>query len=105
MLRVQSSNLNAFAGEDYDVVDEIMTFQPNDTQKSFFVTIHQDARVEDNERFTLLLTTDDDGVTIRYNTTTITITDDDGEYNQRLLWSYTSNSEMRNRLARFGNSL
>ena len=71
-----------------------MTFQPNDTQKSFFVTIHQDVRVEDNERFTLLLTTVDDGVTIRDDTTTITITDDDGEYNQRL-WSYTSNSEMR----------
>ena len=92
MFRVQSNNLDAIAGEDYDAVNELITFQPSDTEKSLFITIRQDAKVENNERFVLILATDDDGVTIGDNLMTITITDDDGEYDQRLV--VTSNSQL-----------
>ena len=97
MFRVQSNNLDAIAGEDYDAFNELITFQPSDTEKSLFITIRQDAKVENNEQFVLILTTDDDGVTIGDNVMTITITDDDGEYDQRLV--VTSNCV--NRLVRF----
>ena len=92
LFRVQSNNLGAIAGEDYDAVNELITFQTSDTEKSLFITIRQDAKIENNERFVLILTTDDDGVTIGDNVMTITITDDDGEYDQRLV--VTSNSQL-----------
>ena len=76
--RVQSNNLLASAGNDYVAVDETVTFLTSDTQKTIFVTISPDTTVEANETFILLLSTDDDGVTLGDRTMTITINDDDG---------------------------
>ena len=86
---MRSNNLDAIASEDYDVVDQTITFQPSETQKLLFVNIRTDAKVENNEQFILLLTTDDNGVTIGDNSMTITIRDDDGKY-------VTSNSQLLN---------
>ena len=86
---MQSNNLDAIASEDYDVVDQMITIQPSETQKLLFVNIRADAKVENNEQFILLLTTDDNGVTIEDNSMTITIRDDDGKY-------VTSNSQLLN---------
>jgi hypothetical protein len=82
---VKSSNLLAFVNEDYNEVDETITFLPSDTQKTLFVTIRQDTKIENDETFVLLLSTDADGVVVGDRTMTITIQDDDGKYEQYFL--------------------
>ena len=77
--RVVSNNLVATAGEDYVAVDEEITFLPNDTQKPLFVTIRPDVKVEADETFVLLLSTDADWVVVGDRVMTVTITDDDGK--------------------------
>jgi hypothetical protein len=79
-----SNNLLATAGEDYVAVDEQITFLPTDTQRSLFVTINTDTKVEANENFVLLLSTDADRVVVGDNVMTITITDDDGKNDQSI---------------------
>ncbi|CAB3981091.1 tandem-95 repeat, partial [Paramuricea clavata] len=78
--RVNTLNIDAVGGSDYSsIADRQITFSPgNPTFQSVDVTINDDAIVENNERFTATLTAEN-GVNIRPDraTTTVTIVDND----------------------------
>ena len=56
-----------------------MTFQPDAKRQCVKVPIVNDDDLENEERFTLSITTVNDRVNIEPDTTTVVITDDDGE--------------------------
>ena len=64
---------------DYQRVSEDVTFQPNVTRQCVKVPIVNDDDLENEEQFTLTLTTVSDRVKTKPDTTTVVITDDDGE--------------------------
>lgn len=94
--RVSTLNIDAVGGSDYSSIgDRQITFSPGDpTFQSVDVTINDDAIVENNERFTATLTAEN-GVNIRPDgaTTTVTIVDNDGGYTIMLNYESIVNSD------------
>ena len=64
---------------DYQSVNQDVTFQPDAKRQCVKVPIVNDDDLENEERFTLSITTVNDRVNIEPDTTTVVITDDDGE--------------------------
>ena len=64
---------------DYQSVSQDVTFQPDAKRQCVKVPIVNDDDLENEERFTLSITTVNDRVNIEPDTTTVVITDDDGE--------------------------
>ena len=83
MFRINTADVDATGGADYvSLINQQITFSPGDQAfKSVSVTINNDEIVENNERFTAILTAEN-GVNIRPDgrTTTVTIVDNDGGY-------------------------
>ena len=80
--RISTANLDAVGGVDFvAIVNRQITFSPGDpTIKAIPVTILQDNITENNEKFTVILTAEN-GINVRpgFNTTTVTIEDNDGK--------------------------
>ena len=64
---------------DYQSVSQDVTFQPDAKRQCVKVPIVNDDDLENEEQFTLTLTTVSDRVKTEPDTTTVVITDDDGE--------------------------
>ena len=83
MFRINTANVDATGGADYvSLINQQITFSPGDPAfKSVSLTINNDEIVENNERFTAMLTAEN-GVNIRPDgrTTNVTIVDNDGGY-------------------------
>jgi hypothetical protein len=83
LFRISTANLDATGGADYvSLVNQQITFSPGDPAlKAVFVIINDDNIVENNERFAAILTAEN-GVNIRPDgsTTTVTIVDNDGRH-------------------------
>ena len=81
--RISTSNVDAVGGNDYSSISsQQITFRPGEVAfRHVSVTIDDDTIVENNERFTAALTAEN-GVNIRPDgaTTTVTILDNDGGY-------------------------
>jgi PKD repeat protein len=72
-----TSNGTATAGSDYTATSGTLTFAPNETSKSFPVTILDDTTDEPDETITLALTTPTNAALGTPGTATLTITDND----------------------------
>ena len=67
------------APDDYTSVSQDLTFQPGSDRQCVEVAIVNDDELENEEQFTVTITTEEDRVTLEPDSTTVTITDDDGE--------------------------
>ena len=65
---------------DFAGLQEVLTFDPNDLNKTLTITVNQDTIVEYPEEFQLSLAAPEGemGVAIKQNTSTVTIMDNDG---------------------------
>ena len=75
-VRVRTSNGTARSGSDYDAVDTTLTFSPGDTRKTVDVQTTADDDHEEDETFTVRLSSPN-GATIDDGTGDGTITNDD----------------------------
>ena len=64
---------------DYTSVSQDLTFSQSSSRECVNVSIENDNELENEEEFSLTLTTGEDRVNLDPNTTIIRITDDDGE--------------------------
>ena len=67
------------AGIDYEAVTTTLTFNVSITTKVVTIPILDDMIIENSESFRVILTTFDTAVTLRLQTTSITIGDNDGK--------------------------
>ena len=67
------------AGNDYTSVSEDRTFSATTTSQTVMIMASNDSIVENEEMFTLSLTTDDPAVTVPTATVTVSITDNTSE--------------------------
>ena len=74
-------------GDFLPLIDQL-TFNPGNGLQRDCATIMvgSDTILEDDESFSVVLTTTDPDVTISPNTTVVTLTNDDGKYLSRPLW-------------------
>ena len=72
-----TANGTAIAGSDYTLVSSTLSFAPNETSKTFTVTIANDTAYEGSETFTANLSAPTNGATISTGTATVTINDND----------------------------
>ena len=70
---------NLSAPDDYTSVSQDLTFQPGSERQCVDVPIVNDDDLENEEQFSMTITTEEDRVTLEPDSTTVTITDDDGE--------------------------
>ena len=82
-VRVETIDGSAVEGEDYQAVNEVLTFEPMETEKEIGVTIVDDNQWEPDEEFFLKLSllAADDGHDLKLGRTSImeiTILNDDG---------------------------
>ena len=80
-LIVYETGVSIASGDFLSLVDQL-TFNPgNGFQRDCAtITVGSDAILEDDESFSVVLTTTDPDVTISPNTTVVTLTNDDGKY-------------------------
>ena len=64
---------------DYSSVSQDLTFSQSSSRECVNVSIVNDDELENEEEFRMTLTTGEDRVNLDPNTTTVRITDDDGE--------------------------
>jgi len=81
-VRVETIDGSAVEGEDYQAVNEVLTFEPMETEKEIGITIVDDNQWEPDEEFFLKLSllSDDDGYDLKLGRTSImeiTILNDD----------------------------
>ena len=75
-----TSNGTAIAGNDYVAVSDNVTFSAGETSKTVFVTILSDNLSEENENYTIALTSSDNNSDIGTNASaTMLITNDDSD--------------------------
>ena len=67
------------APDDYTSVSQDLTFQPGSERQCVEVPIVNDDDLENEEQFSVTITTEEDRVTLEPDSTTVIITDDDGE--------------------------
>ena len=84
--RVETIDGSANEGEDYQAVNEVLTFEPHETEKEIGVTIVDDNQWEPDEEFfiKLSLVSGEDAMDLKLGRTSImeiTILNDDGEKN------------------------
>jgi hypothetical protein len=72
-----TSDGTAHSGSDYTAVNEILTFDPDDTSQSFWLSALDDPHKEGDEVFTLTLSNPDKGMLGTPAQATITIVDDE----------------------------
>jgi len=60
-------------------VSQDLTFQPGSDRQCVEVEIENDDELENEEQFTVTITTEEERVTLEPDSTTVAITDDDGE--------------------------
>lgn len=78
-----AQNGTAVADEDYTATSGSLTFNPGETQKTIPVTINPDSMDEDDETFTVVLSSPNN-VTVADDTGQATITDDDNAPNMSI---------------------
>ncbi len=86
-----TSNGTAIAGSDYVAVSDNVTFSAGETSKTVFVTIISDNTSEENENYTIALTSSDNNSDIGTNASaTMLITNDDSDPNIKHCCYYSS---------------
>ena len=70
------------AGSDYDAVTTTLTFDVSMPTQVVTIPIHDDMIVENTESFTVALATNDRAVTLRFQTATVSIRDNDSKLQQ-----------------------
>ena len=66
-------------GDDYTVVNQVLTFDAMTSRVCFFTSTVEDMPLEDDESYLLTLTSDEPGLTLAPPQATVTIIDDDGK--------------------------
>ena len=83
-VKVETIDGSAVEGEDYQAVNEVLTFEPHETEKEIGITIVDDNQWEPDEEFFLKmsLVPGEDGLKLgRTSIMEITILNDDGKCN------------------------